>query len=431
MPSNQRPLCAAAFLAVFLIAQPLAAADLPSCEEPALSLPEKIRCELWRLTGFMRAPDLDNLKRTTGPVILGPDRWFQVEADQDQLRSSWPDVVRITFFSGQPGQGRPTEAIRDHGLNGFTGDDPGDAYRRYINGEESKNLLSDLEPTLLPGLNQEYWDRLNLVLEALEKRSNVISPWVWQRLAAGLELGRATALRYIRLGDSSLTVLRFEPEFFSLVPKSHQEYEDKKLLDIEGWAARSPEAAALFNAGQYYPDKRYIGLLLKDGVDWGTGIHPVWKAMLLSGGPLGGPALPLTRILDMQFHPFTQADNPYRYALQSFMLLDANGFIRVRRTDSLASRTAVAQDDRGRMLVIFVSGACTLQELAQLLLRSDLGIKQALALDGGFQSQLYARNVPKDLVAYGAWVVSDRNQYYLPTFKLPIPAVIALVPLTR
>lgn len=404
------------------------AADMSWCDQKPAEIQKQIRCALWRLTGFMNSLDQSGRLRGLGPTAIGPGRLVRAEADFDRLKSPWPNRIKI-IFSGKIGrESRPVEEIRDHGLNGLDLDDGDDAYLRFQADEKTANLLRNLDPNLLDLINREYLIRLNEIIAVLDARENVHAPLAWRLVSPGLELAQAQAFRFIRLGESSLVFLRIDPNLLQLVPFSHRELAAPRPLTIEGWARVKPRSLALFNAGLYYPDHRYIGLFVKNGTHWGTGLHPTWKALLLSGGPIGDPDRPPAKVLDLRHHDYDLEKDHYRYAFQSFMLLDKDGRPRVRRTDRLASRTVVAQDVQDRILVIFVPGACTLYELALLLKMSDLKIKAAMCLDGGFESQVFVRAEPGNLVHYGAWVVNEKRQYHSKSLKLPLPAIVAVTP---
>jgi hypothetical protein len=168
--------------------------------------------------------------------------------------------------------------------------------------------------------------------------------------------------------------------------------------------------------------------LAKDDRRLGSGLHPQWKALLVSEPRDGKPDVPPAAIIDLEKEAFDWDGRPYRNVMQSFMLLDRDGRIRVRQTDSLASRTVLAQDRGGRILVVFVPGACTLYELAQLLKSADLDIEQAMSLDGGFEAQLSIGQGDARSALYGSWVVNDRRQVHIESLKVPLPTVVAVIP---
>jgi hypothetical protein len=110
------------------------------------------------------------------------------------------------------------------------------------------------------------------------------------------------------------------------------------------------------------------------------------------------------------------------------MLLDRTGAKRVRRSDWHANRTILATDDRARLLVLHTEGACTLWELAGWLHDSDLGVRHALSLDGGFESQMSIHAGSFDYVSWGRWHVDDRGDHSIPGVRMTHPAAIGLFP---
>ncbi|MEW5723734.1 MAG: phosphodiester glycosidase family protein [Thermodesulfobacteriota bacterium] len=418
------------FGSLFFLAGPGRGDDLTACDGRTLPLTRQIRCKLWQIGGFTRPLLEGGNQRGTGRISLGPDRWAEVQVNWGDTGANWPESMRFRLYHGSGGEGRLVEEVTDRGLNGLDPAEVGDAFRRNQGDSGLVDLLPGLDPKLVEPLNRDYLSWLAEILGALESRGKVHEPVTWRRLDPGMETAEFKALRYVRLGDNTVFLLRLDPRLYSFVPMHWRESEGWEPTDIIGWSERAPEAAALFNAGLYDSEYRYLGLLLKDGQDLGFGLHSNWKALLLSGGPDGDPGRPPTTILDLQVHRFNPADSPYRYALQSFMLLDAGGRSRVRLSDQLASRTAVAQDKRGRILVVQVPGACTLHELALLLAASELEVRQAMALDGGLESQVLVRAGPRNLLRCGAWVVNEKRRYYAGGLRLPLPAVVAVVPRT-
>ena len=404
------------------------AADLSFCTAEKSEIKERIRCALWDLTAYMLVRDGEGSMQRTGKITLDTRLWAQAEAHRSGLRSPWPDQVRLKFYEQDSSGDRLVEEIVDSGLDGLSSPADDDAYLRHVEGAGPVDLLGELDPKLLSLMNREYAQRLAQLLSVLKENVRVHGPLAWRAAAPGLESAVTTAYRYIRLGITEISVLRIDPEQYALVPFHYLESEGGRPKSIEQWGLEIPRATVLLNSGQYYPDYRYIGLLYKDGRDLGTGLHPSWKALLLSGGPVGRSGRPSTDILDLNFNAFEPKNAAYRYAVQSFMLLDHRGQTRVRKTDRLASRTVIGQDKSGRILIVFVPGACTLYELAAWLVGSELDIHRAMCLDGGFESQLLIRDNPGQRTLHGAWVVNDRRQSHMTGLRLPLPSVIAVMP---
>ena len=231
-----------------------------------------------------------------------------------------------------------------------------------------------------------------------------------------------------RRGSRAVAVVRIEPSRWRIEPFSHREKPGSDPLDIESWQRRTG-ATVIFNAGQYYPDRVPMGLFVKSGQNLGSRLIKAWKALLVAE-PVGQRRgrLPRAGILDLQYDEFAESTTPYRVALQSFMLLDREGKKRVRRSDWLANRTVVATDRRGRLLVLHTEGAWSLWDFADWMDRSDLDVRHAMAMDGGFESQLCVRAGKGDYVSYGRWHIDDRGDHSMAGLHVGLPAVIGVFP---
>lgn len=208
------------------------------------------------------------------------------------------------------------------------------------------------------------------------------APPVWQTLGPGLEFALWENLTPSRSGSSQVALLRADPIRYAFrvlaAPKGEEGYTTGQWREQSG-------ALAVFNAGLYTPEGRHLGYLLQDGKE----LSPMVAQQdgLFLAAPRE-PDLPAARILDLRYTPFDPRLNPYRQAAQSLMLLDRFGMIRVRRSARVANRTALAIDDKGRILVVVTEGGHTLWELAQALKDSGLGLREVMTMDGGAESQL-------------------------------------------
>jgi uncharacterized protein YigE (DUF2233 family) len=407
---------------------PAEAEDLSICEKGPETVPAQIRCSLWNIMAFMSPVGGEASTRSTGLVSIGQERWVQADISEQGWRSAWPNIIHLRFYQGRQNNLNLVEEIKDSGLDGLVISDVNDSYIRYQANELGLNLLRGLDPNLLSPLNADYLAKLRSMLGVLEKDRVIHEAFEWRELAPGLDYADIHLVRYVRLGENRMVVLRFDPGRYDIVPYSGLELNQGASLNIEGWGKILDQAVAVFNAGQYYPDNRYMGIFSKDGVDYGAGIHPTYKGLLLSGGPDQVAERAPTTISDLDHEAVESETALYRFAVQSFMLLDRRGQPRVRYTDRLASRTVVGQDSSQRILVVIIPGACTLYELAMVLKNADLDITQAMSLDGGFETQLLVRTSQGKIVEYGSWVVNDRRQYHNALLKVGLPAVLAVTP---
>ena len=207
-------------------------------------------------------------------------------------------------------------------------------------------------------------------------------PLAWQTLRPGLEFVLSGDLARARSGSSLLAILRVDPRRFGFRVLAAQG--GRSGLTAEEWLEAS-HALAVFNAGLYTPEGRHLGYLLADGKPLSPMV-PQQDGMFLAEPREDG--LPPARIIDLRYTPFDPLFSPYRQAAQSLMLLDRFGQVRVRRSPTVASRTALASDEQGRILVLVTEGGHTLWELAQSLKDSGLGLREVMTMDGGAESQL-------------------------------------------
>jgi hypothetical protein len=209
----------------------------------------------------------------------------------------------------------------------------------------------------------------------------------WKALRPGLEFATMNGAPWCRRGSPEIAMLRIDPARVRMRVHTYGSAPTRRPMDIVEWQ-RATGADAVFNAGQFFPDWSYMGLLVCEGTVISRRPHPTFKAALVAGPLEGGSA---ARVLDLEHEPLVPDSMPWREVAQSFMLFDHSGRIRVRQTDKVANRTAVGEDREGRLVVFTTEGGYTLEEFARLIQKSPLEITHAMNLDGGNESQLTVR----------------------------------------
>ena len=242
----------------------------------------------------------------------------------------------------------------------------------------------------------------------------------WRTLRPGLEFTTVRGDPWCRHGSSEIAVLRIDPSrvrlrvhHYSLIPR-------QTPLNIVEWQ-RATGALAVFNAGQFYPDYSYMGLLVCSGKVVSDELHTGFKAALVAGKRNGARA---AHVLDLAVKPIDPARPGWDEIAQSFMLLDESGQYRVRKSDKVANRTVVAEDAQGRMLVITSEGGYTLWDFAHLLRAAPLGISHAMAMDGGYEAELCVRTDRFRYASFGKWDEGSKGD--APGAKTPLPAVVTV-----
>jgi hypothetical protein len=251
----------------------------------------------------------------------------------------------------------------------------------------------------------------------------------WHTIESGLDFTTISGEPYCRRGSAEIGVLRIDPQRFRLRVRHHSELSGEEPPNVIEWRART-DAVAVFNAGQYYPDYRYMGLLVSGGRVLSDRMHPEFKAALVAE-PDGGTtrasaagARRRARVVDLLDEAIDPESPGWREVAQSFMLFDRQGRVRVRKTERIANRTVVAEDRRGRLLVMTTEGGYTLWELAQLLRDGPLEPTQALSMDGGAEAKLVVKDGDFAYASFGPW--QGGNGARSPGSDVPLPAVITV-----
>src|SRR5262245_14803282 len=205
----------------------------------------------------------------------------------------------------------------------------------------------------------------------------------WKELAQGVSFARVEAKRYCRMGSVGIAAVRLDPTRCRVEPYHELEFSDPAT--ILAWEARL-KVPVVLNAGLYDTNRRHLGTLRRQGHDLGGSRHMTWKGVLVLDPREAG--LAPAALLDLSLPEDVALEAKYATAVQSMMLFDRHGEIRVRRSERIARRSAVAQDRSGRILLLVTEGAYTLWDTGALLRESGWDLVQALALDGGNEASL-------------------------------------------
>jgi hypothetical protein len=149
--------------------------------------------------------------------------------------------------------------------------------------------------------------------------------------------------------------------------------------------------------------------------------------MLVSGA--ARTALPDAAVLDLTVPEDQGRSTHYAHAVQSMMLFDRRGEVRVRRSERTAPRTVVAMERSGKLIVMVTEGSYTLWDLADLLRNGGWGLVSAMALDGGREANLAVAAGAVRYASYQAESDGERDPYFRESVTLP--AVVAVRPADR
>lgn len=242
----------------------------------------------------------------------------------------------------------------------------------------------------------------------------------WRTVEPGLEFATMRGDPYCRRGSAQVAVLRMDPARVRIAVRHYSREPERQPLDVLGWRKRA-RALAVFNAGQYYPDWSYMGLLVSGGTPVSRRVHPAFKAALVADPVRGRPA---ARVLDLEDEPLDPASPGWGEVAQSFMLFDREGNLRVRASDRVANRTAVAEGRDGHLYAFTTEGGYTLRDFATWLRGSRLGLTHAMSMDGGAEAQLCVAGGGFRYATFGDWDGGDDAD--AAGAQVPLPAVVVV-----
>ena len=243
----------------------------------------------------------------------------------------------------------------------------------------------------------------------------------WDRLAEGFAVTvwtPGTACEQV----PPLYMVKVNPERFRFAVYHYRAEELKSPPTLPQWHQRT-QALALLNAGLFFDDFSYMGLLYEDGKPVGGKRHGQWQGLFVAE-PVA-PDVKKARVLDLKHDAFDDEAPAYREAAQSLMLLDRAGKPRVRRSGKAAQQTVVGEDRAGHVLIIMSKGDVPLWELAVCLRDSFRDITHAMAMDGGASSDVLISSELAGSQEGAAWqpLVDGKGQSHI-----PLPTVIGVFP---
>ncbi len=205
----------------------------------------------------------------------------------------------------------------------------------------------------------------------------------WQYLQPGVEL-RSLAVT-TEVGVERLTLVRIEPQEVTF--RVH--YTPGSAQRVSTWAKQSG-ATVVINGSYFTQELLTTGLLVSQGQQYGVSYGDFAGMFAVSGG-----AVSVRWLRTWPYNP----NEELQEALQSFPMLIKPGGIMGFPADAddgrIARRSVIAQDQRGRILLISAPrGYFSLHALAMWLAGSDLELDVALNLDGGTSTGLWIEAGP-------------------------------------
>ncbi len=244
----------------------------------------------------------------------------------------------------------------------------------------------------------------------------------WQELAEGLELGIFKTPRPSEIGDSTVRVLRIDPNRYQLRLLNASASKDGRPLSTRQWS-RQHNLVAAINASMYQADYRSSVSLMR------TKSHinnpRLSKDNAILAFDRKDASVPLVKIIDRQCEDFDVWQKKYRTMIQSIRMISCTGKNVWSQQPQKWSTAAIGIDNRQRVLFIHVGSPYSTHDVIDFLLNLPLNITRAMYVEGGPQAQLYINSDKREHEFVGNYEI-DLQSNVKKLISRPVPNVVGI-----
>lgn len=207
----------------------------------------------------------------------------------------------------------------------------------------------------------------------------------WTSLARGLELGRFHGDWPSPARDSTIIVLRVDPEHWEPRLFCASESADQSQMTARQWCQRYGLVAAT-NAGMFATDHQTHVGYLRAGAHINNNHRNSYQS-IAAFCPRDRSSAPF-RIFDLDATPFETISAGYACIVQNLRLIKRPGENRWSQQPKAWSEAALGEDAAGRILLIFCRSPYAMHDFNEILLSLPLELVCAQHLEGGPEAQL-------------------------------------------
>ncbi len=204
---------------------------------------------------------------------------------------------------------------------------------------------------------------------------------VWTQTQPGVEI-RREQWKGPSGNQDTITITRFDPKKVQFSVG----YQPTNPLTLKDWMKQT-NALAVINGGYFDQHNQATALIVSNGQASG-------ESYVSTGGMFAVNTQGQASIQALSDQPYDPSTEQLQQATQSRPMLIENGKrTQFEETADFSPRTVIAMDTQGRLLfIVSPSAAFSIDEMADLLVQSDLSLKTALNLDGGSSTGLYFKS---------------------------------------
>ena len=248
-------------------------------------------------------------------------------------------------------------------------------------------------------------------LKSAEKSKNID----WTEIEQGLYYSELKAPFTSKVSDSKLSILKIDPEYFSIGLYAASEYDSIRRTP-EHWS-NDFDLVAVVNAGMFSLGNKItcMGYLKNYDHINNKKIKESYRAFAMFNPK--SDKFPQVQIIDMEEENWEYYQQNYNSMFQCIRMVDCNQkHIEWKPKIPISSSMSVlATDKKGNVLFVFTRSPYTANQMSQMLLSLPLSIYSVMYLDGGPEAVLYVSAGDTLIEKVGSWVsrtyANDDNDY--------------------
>ena len=242
----------------------------------------------------------------------------------------------------------------------------------------------------------------------------------WKEIRKGLEFSRTEVYRNGEPVDR-LGIVKADPEYNSFAVFQTS----KNPITIEQWQ-KATKADVVFNSSYFQDNLDPCGLIMMDGFQKGPKTNKAMKGMFVAE-PIDNRR-PKAKIIDFNDEQFDYKNPGWKEGVQSFpMLLDEHGTIGLKKSNRRTNRTVVCDDRKDNIIVMTTEGGYfSLYDMGLFLRESNLNIKHAMNMDGGYGiANMMVKTKKVEYDTYGQ-ERQEKIDISIPDMHILLPAVVGI-----
>ncbi len=243
----------------------------------------------------------------------------------------------------------------------------------------------------------------------------------WNQIDTGLSFMNLCPKKKSSYGDSKIRILKINPEYYKFDFFSSKELSEKNKT-VKEWANDKGLVAAI-NAGMYRGDyKTNVGFM--KNYDFFNNPEMTSDNCVVAFNRKDED-VPLFQVIDLQFQNWDSLKNKYNSFAQGIRMVDSNQKNRWSYQEKMWSIAALGSDKKGNALFMFSRSPYRVHDFNNILLNSNINIKNAMYLEGGPEASFYVGHKNFNLLDFGSYE-TGLNEDNENSFCFPLPNIIGV-----